>query len=139
LNIAKETGRPFNELLQYFAMERFLFRLSRSTHAKSFVLKGALLFRVWDTPDSGATRDVDFLAYVDNSLEIIANINRDICATADPNDGLHGFTFTLKSPIGETGVRCEGNTVVLILLNYSRFPLQNSSEQLCLRLSHKNI
>ena len=30
---AKETGRPFQEVLQYFAMERFLFRLSQSQHA----------------------------------------------------------------------------------------------------------
>jgi hypothetical protein len=25
LNMAKETGRPFNELLQYYALERFLY------------------------------------------------------------------------------------------------------------------
>lgn len=48
LNVARETGRPFNEVLQYFAMERLLYRLSRSVHKNSFVLKGALLFRVWD-------------------------------------------------------------------------------------------
>jgi hypothetical protein len=88
LNIAKETGRPFNELLQYFAMERFLFRLSLSTHAPLFVLKGALLFRVWDTPDSRATRDIDFLAYVDNSPENIASIIREICTINDVDDGL---------------------------------------------------
>ena len=29
-NIARETDRPFQEVLQYFAMERFLFRLSSS-------------------------------------------------------------------------------------------------------------
>jgi len=28
LNSAKETDRPFNELLQYYAMERFLYRLT---------------------------------------------------------------------------------------------------------------
>jgi hypothetical protein len=28
LNQAQESGRPFNELLQYFAIERFLYRLS---------------------------------------------------------------------------------------------------------------
>lgn len=28
LNEARARGRPFNELLQYFAMERFLYRLS---------------------------------------------------------------------------------------------------------------
>jgi hypothetical protein len=43
LNRAKAEGRPFNELLQYYAMERFLYRLSRSEHAKRFVLKGALM------------------------------------------------------------------------------------------------
>lgn len=30
LNKARESGRPFNEVLQYFAMERFLYRLSRT-------------------------------------------------------------------------------------------------------------
>jgi hypothetical protein len=30
LNRAKNDKRPFNELLQYYAMERFLFRLSQS-------------------------------------------------------------------------------------------------------------
>lgn len=60
LNVAREAGRPFNEVLQYYAMERLLYRLSRSDHKDSFVLKGALLFRVWDVPDSRATRDIDF-------------------------------------------------------------------------------
>jgi len=40
LNKARESGRPFNELLQYYAMERFLYRISRSPHAGRFVLKG---------------------------------------------------------------------------------------------------
>ena len=88
LNIARDTERPFNEVLQYFAMERFLHRLSRSPHADSFVLKGALLFRVWDIPDSRATRDIDFLAYVDNSPENLAAIFREVCKIDDPDDGL---------------------------------------------------
>jgi hypothetical protein len=33
LNNSKQTDRPFQELLQYFAMERFLYRFSRSHHA----------------------------------------------------------------------------------------------------------
>ena len=88
LNIAKNTARPFDEVLQYFAMERFLYRLSRSPHIDSFVLKGALLFRVWDVPDSRATRDIDFLAYLDNSPESLAAIVRDICAINESDDGL---------------------------------------------------
>ena len=64
-------------------MERFLYRLSRSANADSFVLKGALLFRVWDVPDSRATRDIDFLAYVDNSPENLAAIFREVCKIDD--------------------------------------------------------
>ena len=53
LNKAKGAGRPFNELLQYFAMERFLYRLSRSAHGSKFVLKGAPLFTAWRAPMFG--------------------------------------------------------------------------------------
>jgi len=88
LNIARDTERPFNEVLQYFAMERFLHRLSRSPCADSFVLKGALLFRVWGVPDSRATRDIDFLAYVDNSPENLATIFREVCTIDGADDGL---------------------------------------------------
>ncbi len=42
LNRSRKERRPFNELLQYFVMERFLYRLSQSAHAQRFVLKGAL-------------------------------------------------------------------------------------------------
>jgi len=31
LNRAKDSGRPFNEVLQYFAIERFIYRLSKSS------------------------------------------------------------------------------------------------------------
>ena len=47
---ARRNERPFQELLEYYGMERFLYRLSRSPHADQFVLKGALMLRVWDAP-----------------------------------------------------------------------------------------
>lgn len=43
LNHAHATGRPFNETLQYFVLERFLYRLGQSSYAQHFVLKGALM------------------------------------------------------------------------------------------------
>ena len=88
LNRARETGRPFEELLQYFAMERFLYRLSQSEYRESFVLKGALLFRIWAVPDTRATRDMDFLAYVDNSLEHLVEIVQSTAGLEVPDDGL---------------------------------------------------
>jgi|GEM_PF-1789415 len=48
LNQAREKGLDFNSLLIRFAMERLLFRLSISTHAQNFYLKGAMLFVLWE-------------------------------------------------------------------------------------------
>ncbi len=39
LNQAHAQNRPFQELLQYYSMERFLYRLSRSRNAEQFVFK----------------------------------------------------------------------------------------------------
>ncbi len=50
LNRARAEGRPFNELLQYFALERFLYRLGCSPYLDRFVLKGALVLTVWEIP-----------------------------------------------------------------------------------------
>jgi hypothetical protein len=47
LNLAKERNEDFEQILVRYALERLLYRLSRSAHAERFVLKGALLFRLW--------------------------------------------------------------------------------------------
>jgi hypothetical protein len=46
-NVAKESGRPYQEVFEYYAMERFHHRLAQSPYAKRFVLKGALMFQAW--------------------------------------------------------------------------------------------
>ena len=56
LERARAEGRPFDELLLYFAMERFLYRLWRSGHAEQFILKGALMLQFWGGPLSRTTR-----------------------------------------------------------------------------------
>lgn len=52
-NHARATNRPFQELLQYYAMERFLCRLSKTPHRARLVLKGALMLHVWRARDAG--------------------------------------------------------------------------------------
>ena len=58
LNEARASDRPFQEQLQYFAMERFLYRLSKSPHADKFVLKGALMLVTWGTDPRRPNYDV---------------------------------------------------------------------------------
>ena len=67
LNEARASGRPFHEILQYFAMERFLYRLSESPHGEKFVLKGALMLAAWDVSFTRPTMDNDLLGHVTGS------------------------------------------------------------------------
>jgi hypothetical protein len=66
LNRARSDQRPFSELLQYYVMERFLYRLSQSPYTTRFVLKGALMLRVWRSPDVRPTMDIDMLGKTSN-------------------------------------------------------------------------
>jgi len=99
LNKARIDNRPFSELLQYFAMERFLFRLSYSPHSDKFVLKGALMLWVWQSPMRRATMDIDMLAkQTSNEVEQIVVQVKNICSTSVQDDGLQ---FDLDSIQGE--------------------------------------
>jgi predicted nucleotidyltransferase component of viral defense system len=88
LNISLETGDSFNLLLSRFAIERLLYRLSLSPHANQFVLKGALLFLVWQMPDHRPTRDLDLLGYGDDSAERLRDVFRALCALEVEPDGI---------------------------------------------------
>jgi predicted nucleotidyltransferase component of viral defense system len=88
LNKARETNRSFSELVQYFAMERFLYRLSKSTYADKFILKGALMLAVWKAPLARPTMDIDMLGQGDNSMEVIVDMIRNFCRQAVEPDGI---------------------------------------------------
>ena len=64
LNLAREQRHRFEGVLQRYAVERFLYRLSVSGEVDRFTLKGAALFRVWTGQEMRPTRDVDFLSAV---------------------------------------------------------------------------
>jgi len=98
LDKAKETNRPFNELLQYFAVERFLYRLSRSAYDQYFLLKGALMFKAWGVPGFRPTRDIDLLGRSSNEVERVTEAFRQICGTEVEADGL---VFDIESVQGE--------------------------------------
>lgn len=88
LNLAKERGEEFNVVLARYAVERFLYRLSRSKHRDRFVLKGATLIQAWGAGRHRATRDLDLLGRGESDPAAVATVVREICGTTVDDDGL---------------------------------------------------
>lgn len=125
LNRARTDGRPFNELLQHYAIERLIYRLAISRHREVFVLKGATMLRVWKAPVARPTKDVDLLGRTSNDLNHIAELVRDICMVEVVPDGLRFDEASIQAgPIAEdadySGVRVR----LLAYLGTARISLQ---------------
>ena len=125
LNQAKAEGRPFNELLQYYAMERFLYRLSRSENAEQFVLKGALMLQFWGGPLTRATRDIDLLGHTTAEAGELVEIIRGCITVRVDDDGLlfdatsvSGEEIRLDAHYHGVRIRCRAN------LGAARIPIQ---------------
>lgn len=65
---ARQTGRPTDELIQLYALECFLDRLTRSAFAKNLVLKGGVLLAALDA--RRPTRDIDLAASALRNTEV---------------------------------------------------------------------
>jgi hypothetical protein len=87
-NEARRGGRPYVELLELFAVERFLYRLARSRHRDRFVLKGALLMRHWLKADKRPTRDIDLLGPVDTDIDRLRANLQELLALKVEDDGI---------------------------------------------------
>ena len=109
---AEELGLDLQTAIQYYAIERFLYRLSRSRWADRFVVKGATMLRVWDGAIARPTRDVDLLGRVPNSPNEIRAIIAE-CLAIESDDGIvfseaieaTAITFEDRYP----GVRVKGS------------------------------
>ncbi len=114
-NIADTSGRPFSEVLQWYAIERFLARLAMTPYKDTLVLKGAALLRAWEANPSRPTMDVDFGIGRTLSIQEAVSIVTDCLAVEVEPDGLE---FDPESAIGEpiriaqehpgVRVRCRG-------------------------------
>ena len=88
MNIAKETKRDFNAVLQQYFQERFLYRLSVSEYQSNLILKGALLLLVYQAPRLRPTKDIDFLGKnISNTTQNIQAIIKAITLLSF-NDGV---------------------------------------------------
>lgn len=93
---AKAIGVDPNLVLTRFAVERFLYRLSRSVHAERFVLKGALLLLSWLGETLRPTRDADLLGFGDLSDDALVQILTDVCAVQVEADAMIYFADSVR-------------------------------------------
>lgn len=99
---AHAEGEEPEYVLTRYALERLLYRLGRSRHADAFILKGALLFALWEGHPHRATRDLDLLGFGPNDVERIEQVFRELCVLPVEDDGLSFLPETVHArPIRE--------------------------------------
>jgi predicted nucleotidyltransferase component of viral defense system len=118
---ARQSGRPTDELIQLYALECFLDRLTQSSFAKNFVLKGGVLLAALDA--RRPTRDIDLAASALRNTEAemltvvreIAGLSLDDGIEFDPErataevireeDDYSGIRVTLDGTLSRATVR----------------------------------
>lgn len=95
LQRARTGGESYEYILLRYGAERLLYRLSQSTAADRFLLKGASLFLVWNERTYRPTRDIDLLSYGSPDPAELVTLFRALCQ----EDRLHedGLRFLPES------------------------------------------
>ena len=88
INLSKERREDPNLVFIRYAIERFLYRLSRSKQSDKFVLKGAMLWAIWTGRPHRPTKDLDLLGFGEASGDVLQAIFREICTVVVEPDGM---------------------------------------------------
>ncbi len=115
-NKASETGRPFQELLQYYGMERFIYRLSKTVYANEFILKGGLMFYSLGVSMRRPTRDIDYLGDSVSVQKDIFSVTNEVLSSPGADDGIVFDVDTLK--IVGTQIDGERNGIRITFIGY---------------------
>ena len=125
LELAKRRGEDFQLILTRYGLERLLYRLSQSEYRDHLILKGAMLFSLWDDQSYRATRDVDFLGYGDSGEEAIRDTFRALCNMVVADDGLVLHTDSVRvEPIRDVTEYGGIRVTLLGELAGARIPIQ---------------
>jgi len=124
LNLARERKEDYDFVLRQYAMQRLLYRLSISKYSDQFLLKGALLFWIWNNNFHRPTVDIDLLGSGNNDPEYLLEIFNQI-TTDDQDDGLRFDknqlqTIIIKEDAKYPGVRISGKAFI----GNTRIPFQ---------------
>jgi hypothetical protein len=124
-NKATQTDEVFDFVLARYAVERLLYRLSVSNLSNQFVLKGALLFYLWNEQMHRPTRDLDLLGFGPADAATLEQTFKQIISTSVPDDGLTFFPDTITAePIREDDLYGGIRVKLMAKLGNIRIPLQ---------------
>lgn len=125
LNLARQRREEFQSVLTRYALERLLYRLGASPYSDQFILKGALVFSLWQGDPHRATHDLDLLGFGPNDIERLQEVFRSLCRLPILEDGLqfiedavHGAPIREDQQYGGIRIRLLG------MLGKARIPLQ---------------
>ncbi len=104
LDRARAEQRPYNDLLHYFTVEHFFYRLGCPLYAGRLVLKGTLMLTAWQVAFPRPTRGFDLLGQLYNAVEqVVAAV--DISAsnrwrrTTRRTGAVHGLSGHARVPM----------------------------------------
>lgn len=95
-DLARTRNEDFDYVLRQYVMQRLLYRLSCSDYSEQFLLKGALLFWVWNEDFHRPTRDIDLFSFGDNDVPHLEDVFRQIVSV----DYVDGLVFDVDSMSG---------------------------------------
>lgn len=114
-NVADRSGRPFAEVLQWYAIERFLARFATTPHRDNLLLKGAALLRAWEVNPARPTMDIDFgvsrILTVEEAMAFVADC---LAVNAEPDglefdpESINGEMIRIAQDYPGVRVRCRG-------------------------------
>ena len=89
LQIAKARDEDFHFILVRYGSERLLYRIGTHPLLRTFLLKGASLFLVWEGTWFRTTRDIDLLGFGNPDMEHVKQSFLELCSMDTSNtDGL---------------------------------------------------
>ncbi len=125
-NKAREEGEDFNFVLNRYGVERLVYRLSLSSHARRLILKGGTLFIAWQGRSYRVTRDLDLLATGSNKVADLETIFKELCSmSVESDDGIIFLAASVKGSEIMEADRYLGVRIKLeATLTSARMPLQ---------------
>lgn len=124
-NLQDKTSEPLNNILIKYGLGRLLYRLELSGNIDLFVLKGAMLFSLWEQVPRRSTRDMDLLGFGISTHGQLKDIFTQACKVKYEVDGLRFDSGSIISEDIREDQDCHGIRVKLMgYLGKARIPIQ---------------